>query len=224
MSYRLYLSLGFLLLTTSMSTFGFLGFGGDSWKEEVLLHDGNKIIATRTVERGGRHEIGQEPSIKEQTLTFIQPNINENVIWEDKFTEDIGSANFLPMQLEMRERVAYLVASPMGCLSYNKWGRPNPPYVVFKYQDKVWQRIALQELPVEFKTPNLIFSEPDHEAKKLGNESFQRKQSKRCMKGIDNPNIAVFCAINCRSILMAVQNWFITKRHGLVQGIPLANK
>jgi hypothetical protein len=147
---------------------GLFGLGGTSWKEEVLLHDGGKIIVERTVERGGRHEIGQQPPIKEQSLTFTLPGTNEKVTWEDKFTEDVGGANFLPMLLEIRKDTAYLVVNPMGILSYNKWGSPNPPYVVFKYQGKTWQRITLQELPVEFKTPNLIFSSPDDEAKKTG--------------------------------------------------------
>jgi hypothetical protein len=107
-----------LMMGASMSTeAGFLGFGGDSWKEEVLLHDGQKIIVTRTVERGGRHEIGQESPIKEQNLTFTLPNTRESVTWEDKFTEDVGGANFLPMQLEIHKDTAYLVVYPMGCLS-----------------------------------------------------------------------------------------------------------
>jgi hypothetical protein len=72
------------------------------------------------------------------------------------------------MLLDIRDGIAYLVASPMGCLSYNKWGRPNPPYVVFKYQGKAWQRITLQQLPADIKTPNLISSSPDDEAKKTG--------------------------------------------------------
>lgn len=140
----------------------------NSWKEEVLLHDGSKIIATRTVKRGGRHEIGQESPIKEQSLSFTMPGTNESVVWQDKFTDDIGGANFLPMLLEVGKDTAYLVVHPMGCLSHNKWGRPNPPYVVVRYQGKAWTRIELSELPIEFKTPNLIFSSPDHEAKKVG--------------------------------------------------------
>ena len=162
--------LGFLLMMgVSMNTnAGLFGIGSTSWKEEVLLHDGSKIIVTRTVERGGRHEIGQQPPIKEQSLTFVLPSTSESVIWEDKFTEDVGGANFLPMQLGIHKDTAYLVVYPMGCLSYNKWGRPNPPYVVFQYQGKEWKRITLQELPAEIKTPNLIFSSPDDEAKKMG--------------------------------------------------------
>jgi hypothetical protein len=38
---------------------GFLGFGGESWQEEVLLHDGQKLIVERAQTRGGNHEIGQ---------------------------------------------------------------------------------------------------------------------------------------------------------------------
>ncbi len=147
---------------------GLFGLGGTSWKEEVLLHDGTKIVIERWVKRGGRHEIGQEPPIKEQSLTFIAPGTNERMVWHDKATEDVGSASFLPMMLEVHKGTVYLIVHPMGCLSYNKWGRPNPPYVVFRYQDKTWDRVPLHELPIELKTPNLIFSSPDHEAKKAG--------------------------------------------------------
>ena len=158
-----------LMMGVSMNAHaGLFGFGDTSWKEEVLLHDGNRIIVERSVERGGGHEIGQEPPIKEQSLTFFLPSTNENVTWEDKFTQDIGGANFLPMLLEVRKDTAYLVVSPMGSQSYVKWGSPNPPYVVFKYHARTWQRISLQDLPTEFQAPNLIFSSPDREAVKNG--------------------------------------------------------
>ena len=182
------LVISILTLGVSMNTnAGLFGSSGANWKEEVLLHDGSKIIATRTVERGGRHEIGQEPPIKEQSLTFTMPGINENVVWHDKFTDDIGGANFLPMLLQVRKGIAYLVVHPMGCLSYNKWGRPNPPYVVFRYQDNAWTRIQLAELPGEFKTPNLIFSSPDHEAKKVGKSVVSAETIRALYDGYRQP-------------------------------------
>src|SRR3989344_7412751 len=108
-----------LMLGANMNTnAGVFGLGGTSWKEEVLLHDGSKIIAERTVKRGGRHEIGQQPPIKEQSLTFTLPGTNQSVMWEDKFTKDIGGANFLQLLLEISKDAAYLVVYPMGCLSY----------------------------------------------------------------------------------------------------------
>lgn len=142
--------------------------GGTSWKEEVLLHDGSKIVVERSVERGGRHEPGQQPPIKEQSLNFTLPSTNENVTWTSEYSEDVGLADFQPLLLDSLQGSTYLVTSPVGCLSYSKWGRPNPPYVVFKYQNKAWSRITLQELPAEIKTPNLIFSSPDNEMQKLG--------------------------------------------------------
>jgi hypothetical protein len=171
-------------LGVSMNVYG---FGGDSWKEEVLLHDGSKIIVERSVERGGRHEIGQKPPIKEQSLTFNLPSTNENITWEDKFTEDVGSANFLPMLLDVRKDMAYLVVHPMGSLSYIKWGSPNPPYVVFKYQNKRWNRITLQELPMELTIPNLIFSSPDDEAKKVGQRIISAEAIKRLYDSYRQP-------------------------------------
>lgn len=138
------------------------------WKEEVMLHDGQKIIVKRSVERGGRHELFKGLPISEQRLTWNMPGTDQTVTWEDHFSEDVGSATLLPMLVDVHQGTAYVVANPMGCLAYNKWGRPNPPYVVFKYQDKEWKRIALQELPAEIKTPNIIFSTPDETAEQIG--------------------------------------------------------
>jgi hypothetical protein len=78
----------------------------------------------------------------------------------------VGMANFLPMLLDIHNNEPYLVVSPMGCLSYNKWGRPNPPYVIFKYVNNEWLRIPMQELPDEIKTPNMISSAPDIEVER----------------------------------------------------------
>lgn len=50
------------------------GASSTEWKEEVLLHDGSKIVVERSQSYGGRHEIGQSPAIKEQRITFTLPN------------------------------------------------------------------------------------------------------------------------------------------------------
>lgn len=139
---------------------GFLGFGGDSWKEEVLLHDGQKIIVKRSQSYGGRHEIGQGSPIKEHTLTFSLPNTNKTLIFKSEFSEDVGRANFNLLALHILNGTPYVVTEPNLCNSYNKWGRPNPPYVIFKHDGKAWQRIQISELPVELKTVNLDFGMP----------------------------------------------------------------
>lgn len=141
---------------------------GTSWKEEVLLHDGSKLIVERSVVRKGRHEPFQRPPIGEESLSFKHPVTHERIRWKDEYGDDVGMSNFGLMMLEIDQSAAYIVAEPRGCLSYNKWGRPNPPYVVFKFQGGDWKRIALQELPARFKAPNLIMSSPDDEAKQAG--------------------------------------------------------
>ena len=180
-----------VILTGVVSMNAFAITNTYTWKEEVLLHDGKKIIVERAVERGGRHEMGQQPPIKNQNLVFHHPTTNEKVIWEDKFTEDVGGANFLPMLLELREGTAYLVAHPMGTVSYKKWGNPNPPYVVFEYKSKQWTRITLQELPMEFNKPNLIFSSPDDEAKKAGQSLVTADVIKRLYDGYRHPDFKI---------------------------------
>lgn len=166
---------------------GLFGLGGTSWKEEVLLHDGTTIIVERSVELGGRHEIGQRPPYKEQSLSFTMPGTHQAIRWDDHHSEDIGTANFLPMLLDIRAGVAYLVASPMGCLSYNKWGRPNPPYVIFKHDGRDWQRIPLTELPEEIKTPNLIFSMPDIKVEESGKRFMSAEMIKKIIAGYKQP-------------------------------------
>lgn len=147
-----------LIMGTSMNAFGFLGFGGDSWKEEVLLHDGSKIVVERNQTRGGRREIGQSPPIKEHTISFKIPGSNKTITWTSEYGEDIGRSNFNLLAVHILNGTPYLVVEPNLCLSYNKWGRPNPPYVFFKYDGKIWQRIPLEEFPAEFKTINVAIS------------------------------------------------------------------
>jgi hypothetical protein len=137
---------------------GLFGLGGASWKEEVLLHDGSKIIVNRSQTRGGSHEIGQPPPVKEHTISFALPNSNKTITWTSEYGEDIGRANFDLLAVHVLNGTPYLVTTPNLCLSYNKWGRPNPPYVFFKYDGNAWQRIPLSEFPAEFKTINVAAS------------------------------------------------------------------
>jgi hypothetical protein len=166
---------------------GLFGFGGDTWQEEVLLHDGRKIVVERTVERGGRHEIGQKPPYKEQRLRFTMPGTSQTVTWEDHYSDDLGQANFLPMALDIVGGTPYLVVYPMGCLSYNKWGRSNPPYVIFRYQGEKWTRIPLEELPREITTPNVIFSQPDVEVERFGKRLITADMIRGVIAGYKQP-------------------------------------
>lgn len=86
--------LGLALLGLSPGASAFLGFGGTSWKEEVLLHDGTKIIVERNMTRHGRHEPGRKPPMGDQSIKFNVPGTNRTLSWRYEYSEDVGSANF----------------------------------------------------------------------------------------------------------------------------------
>jgi hypothetical protein len=155
------LAVGLTVALTACAGAGALGMGGDTWQEEVLLHDGRKMVVERYTLRGGRHEVGQKGDYIAQTMRFTPPGSSKAIEWQDQRSADLGNSSFLPMAVEVVRGTPYIVANTMGCLAYNKWGRPNPPYVVFKHEANTWQRIALTDLPPEVKTPNLVQSMPD---------------------------------------------------------------
>lgn len=138
------------------------GLGKSSWKEEVLLHDGSKIIVTRSQIHGGNHELGQPSPIKEHTVSFTLPSSNQLITWKSEYGEDIGRSNFNLLALDIVNGTPYIVADPNLCLSYNKWGRPNPPYIFFKYINQQWKQIPLNEFPEEIKEINTLLSTYGH--------------------------------------------------------------
>jgi hypothetical protein len=177
-----------LMMGVSMNAdAGFLGFGGDSWKEEVLLHDGQKIIVKRSQSYGGRHEIGQGGSISEQDITFTLPGTNQSITWTSEYSEDVGRANFELLALHIKDSIPYIVATPFLCLSYNKWGRPNPPYVVFKYDSKEWKRIPLIELPAEFKEINVVIDTREYDWKEAKRSVISAEGVKRLNSNLTQP-------------------------------------
>ena len=177
----------FLLGASVSANAGWFGLGGTSWKEEVLLHDGSKIVVNRWIERGGRHEIGQLPPYQGQTLAFVQPITGAKIEWEDRSSDDLYTSNFLLVALDIVNETLYLVVTPMGCLSYNKWGRPNPPYVAFKHGSSAWERIQLSELPAEIRMPNLIISSPDTKVNKLGKDVVTASDIAKANTGFRQP-------------------------------------
>jgi hypothetical protein len=165
------LSSVFIGLTVTAEA-GLFGFGGDSWQEEVLLHDGTKVVVTRSQTYGGRHEIGQPPPIKEHTVSFTLPGSGDRITWTSEYGEELGRTNFHLLAVHVLNSTPYLVTEPNLCLSYNKWGRPNPPYVFFKYDGAAWQRIPLEEFPAEFTTMNVALSTIGREGVNLLKQGF----------------------------------------------------
>lgn len=133
-----------------------------SWKEEVVLHDGKVVVVERFFQLGEYPTAdSHNRSQLDQTLTFTLPETKKRISWKTEYKNNVPEPNSLgPLLLDVVGGVPYLATSPAGCISYNKWGRPNPPYVLFKYVNNEWMRIPLAEFPAELVRANLM-SKPD---------------------------------------------------------------
>ncbi len=134
---------------------GLLGLIGDSWKEDALQHDGSKIVVERS-QKYFFQGFEKWPRVKEHSITFALPGSNKDITWISEYSEDIDNTNFDLLAMHIFNDIPYIVAAPNLCLSYNKWGRPNPPYVFFKYDGAVWHRIPISDFPSDIREINLL--------------------------------------------------------------------
>lgn len=137
---------------------------GDSarWQEEVLLHDGGTIIVERSQTYGGYSTLeSREGMLAEEVWEFIIPGTKQSVLWQNAYGKTPEKSNLMLLVLDFKAGIPYLASSPAGCISYNVWKRPNPPYVFFKYVGKKWQQISQNEFPMEFSNSNVAVGRPD---------------------------------------------------------------
>ena len=133
-----------------------------SWKEEVLLHDGQIIVAERFYNLGGYPTLdSREHRALDQTVTFTLLGSNKKITWTTDFRDSEPAPNSLNLLvLGVVNGIPYIATYPTGCIAYNKWARPNPPYIFFKYENNEWKRISLAEFPVELSKSNVIVGRP----------------------------------------------------------------
>ncbi len=133
-----------------------------SWKEEVLLHDGSKVIVTRAHKLGGYPTIdSRERALIEEEIIFSIPNQNKKINWTMSFSNNNNDLNGLSvLAINVINNIPYIATYPAGCIAYNKWKRPNPPYVFFKYINNQWKIIQLNEFPSQISKTNIIVGRP----------------------------------------------------------------
>jgi|GEM_PF-3993145 len=143
-----------VIFNTALTLAGCAG-GGRYWREEVALPDGKAIIVERTDRLGGAFDgelsdIGKLPSVKEHLLDIPLPQ-GGKAHWA-------SGESLIPLAVGIKNGKAYLAASPRTCPDYDRWGRPIPPYVFFKFEDGTWKRISVEEFPEEITKANLLIS------------------------------------------------------------------
>jgi hypothetical protein len=125
-----------------------------SWKEEVITFSGERMVVERQVIEGTLFD--QQPSnmrfgppVKGHVLRAPLPGGSWTTKWE--------ALGLDPQAIGRVGDSLYLSATPMLCGDYDKWGRPVPPYVFFRYVGTAWQRITLEEFPDVISKRNLTY-------------------------------------------------------------------
>ena len=130
-----------------------------TWKEEVLLHDGTRMMVSRSQTHSGAGEIGQGQPITAVSITFTPKNADRPITWKlEESVIQTGQVDLNLLSLDIVQGTPYIATSPIGCLVYGRLGKPNPPYLFFKYVGQQWQQIPLQEFPAEITKPNVRIS------------------------------------------------------------------
>lgn len=133
-----------------------IGAGGSrSWKEQVILPNGQELIVERSHTLGNRFDrelsaINAPPGATDYVVTVPLPD-GRKVSWEAKHKD------LIPMAVAVGSGSAYVLASP-SCATFQKLGSPEPPFILFKYEGTRWIRTTIDEFPEGITEANLLIA------------------------------------------------------------------
>lgn len=138
-----------LILVASLALTACEWFERDlNWKQEIRLQDGRSLMVDRVSKvTGKRFPEGGNYDIY-QSLTFTHPDTNERITWAPP--EHTG-----PVMLDVDGPNAYYVVEAISVGDYNQIGCPNPPYLIYRYADKQWKQISINDMPARFVERNV---------------------------------------------------------------------
>jgi len=103
-----------------------------SWKEEVLLPDGRKIIVKQ------RRDFIEGYGTRKTWLTFSLPEMGGEQTWTEwLYPTMIGVAN----------GKVYLVARPRGSKQFSMYSYPRYVYVAYEWRHSQFERISFMSVP-----------------------------------------------------------------------------
>jgi hypothetical protein len=160
-----------------------------SWKEEISLHDDTRLLLDRSQIRGGRHELGQEVPIAQHSVSFSIPGSNRVVTWKTEYGLEIEKSSLVLLALDVVRGEPYIVTYPAGCIAYNKWNRPNPPYVFFRFDGNTWQRVDVASFPSEINHANVVVNTQQDERRLVADPHVVSPEEVRQLNETRNPEL-----------------------------------
>ncbi len=119
------------------------------WKQEVKLRDERVIMLDRLSTQIGPGFPGNVYLEKSQAISFVNPDTQEKISWNIPKGLNLHTLDF-------ENKVPYLVLKAYTVADYNNWNCPNPPYMVYRYENKQWQPLPFKQLPEKVSRRNLM--------------------------------------------------------------------
>lgn len=111
-----------------------------TWQEEVKLLDGRVITVTQ------KNRV-EEDMPREFWLTIKLPEFSsQEIVWHE---------NLSPVVLNIYQNKLYIIGIPGTIVEYNQYGRQEPKYIGYRYDNSQWVRIPFNEIPVEIYDVNM---------------------------------------------------------------------
>jgi hypothetical protein len=140
-----------------------------SWKEEVLLPDGRKIIVKQ------RRDFIEGYGTRRTWLTFFLPEMGGEQTWSEWL---------YPTMIGAADGAVYVVGRPRGSRQFRMYSHPKYVYVAFKWQGGQFRRIPFMSVPEHLRAlENIRWCLPGGEDSRRQMHSF----GSWCVERID-PN------------------------------------
>jgi hypothetical protein len=154
---------------------------GPTWKEEVVMFDGSKAVVER------QQVLGNPLDRELLDITLGAPvkgNILRVPLSAGKWTSRWEAMGLNPQAVGLIAGIWYISATPKLCDDYDKWGRPIPPYVFFKYAGTAWQRITVEDFPAEVSRRNLTYPGSGNHRSAVASGYISAEQAKLLNPGL----------------------------------------
>lgn len=132
------------------------------WQEEVHLNDGRVITVKQKwrCDRIGKDNTGKEycATMRESWLTFRLPEFsNQDIEWNEQLW---------PLVLNVDKGQLYIVGIADGG-EFLIYGKPQPPYVGYRWDVNQWHRIPFGEIPEAIYKTNMATELPPSQSPRL---------------------------------------------------------
>src|SRR5206468_5960130 len=108
-----------------------------SWKEEVLLPDGRKILVKE------RRDFIEGYGTRRTWLTFSLPEMGGEQTWSEWL---------YPTMIGVADGTVYVVGRPRGSRQFSMYSHPKYVYVAYQWHGDKFERVPFMSVPEHLRT------------------------------------------------------------------------